>query len=235
MHVSRAPHPLWADELAALAKTALYYESALDQLMPPHRRSTTTSSQSSHWCMSNRRSASLASLPLPTCLAAIDAAAAAATTSSACQGSSSLFLPLVAAMNLDHAGSAYARGQGIPSDFVRGKRFKWNLEGMLLDSDGGGGGRGTVEFRQPPGSLAADEAVGWVALALAFVAGALQVGPCLILGAEDDGIGIGGVQPDDAGEAGASLEELEGLLQCGGQALGWEGLGALQAVIDRAR
>ena len=72
-------------------------------------------------------------------------------------------------MNLYPHRSATGRAHGRTADFVHGGVFKWNLAGLLPD----GGGTGTVEFRQPPGSTSAAEAQGWVVLAVGFVAGAV--------------------------------------------------------------
>lgn len=129
------------------------------------------------------------------------------------------------AMNLFPASSAYGRAHGKHKDFVRGKVYKWDFSGMLLSpssssssSSGSGSVRGTVEFRQPSGSLVADDAAGWITLAAAFVAGAMVVGPSL-----------GG----DVGDRGASPEELWALLVSGGEMLGWDGLGAVEGLFAR--
>ncbi len=75
-----------------------------------------------------------------------------------------------------------------------------------------GHGRGTVEFRQAPGSLVADDAIGWVTLLVAFVAGAVSVGPYLGEGHVD----------------GATVDDLWELLSRGGASLGWDSLGAVE-------
>jgi len=82
--------------------------------------------------------------------------------------------------------------------------------------------KGTVEFRQPAGSVDAQEAVAWVTLATAFVAGAMVVGPSL---------GGGG----DVREQGASPEELWALLTAGAEVLGWDmdGLGGVGELFAR--
>ncbi|KAK3944364.1 putative amidoligase enzyme-domain-containing protein [Diplogelasinospora grovesii] len=198
VHISGAPAALSGPELAALAKAVLYYEPALDQLVPPGRRSSTA-----YWCQSNRVNPSLCSLAnLADCLAVIDAAAASSGAGNV--------RPVVEAMNLFPAASAYGRAHGKKQDFVRGKVYKWDFTGMLPPH-----GRGTVEFRQAPGSLIADDATAWITLTAAFVMGAMAVGPQL------SGVGGGG---------GASLEDLWALLTGGAQALGWDGLGAVEGL-----
>ncbi|KAK3334223.1 putative amidoligase enzyme-domain-containing protein [Cercophora scortea] len=194
VHISGTPHPLSPSELAALAKSALYYEPALDALVPPARRG------SAYWCQSNRSNPSLTGLDLATCLDALGHA-----------GSS--VRHVVEAMNLFPANSPYGRAHGRQKDFVRGKVYKWDFTGMMS------GGRGTVEFRQAPGSVAAADATGWVTLAVAFVVGAMAVGPQL------GGVGVG---------EGASAEELWALLAGGAEVLGWESLGAAEGLFGQA-
>ncbi|KAK0704580.1 putative amidoligase enzyme-domain-containing protein [Lasiosphaeris hirsuta] len=208
VHISSTPHPLSASGLAALAKAALYYEPALDRLVPASRRGS-----AAYWCQSNRASPGLRGLAsLGDCLAAVDAAEAAGAVR-----------PVVEVVNLFPAASAYGRAHGKVRDFVRGKVYKWDFTGMLSASSGGAGGqtvRGTVEFRQPSGSLVADDAAAWVTLAVAFVAGAMAVGLSL---------GGGGI------DHGASMEELWALLASGAEMLGWESLGAVEGLFEQRR
>ncbi|KAK0703909.1 putative amidoligase [Lasiosphaeria miniovina] len=202
VHVSRAGArgPLSATDLAALAKAALYYEPALDVLVPAGRRGT-----AAYWCQSNRANPALAGRGLAECLAVVDAVSGDARA-------------VVEAVNLFPAGSAYGRAHGKLKDFVRGKVYKWDFTGML--QGGGGGARGTVEFRQAPGSLVADDAAAWVTLAVAFVVGATAVGARL-----------GGPEVDVTG--GAGPDELWALLAAGAEALGWESLGAVEGLFAR--
>jgi len=199
VHVSGTPSPLAAHELAALAKAALYFEPAVDALVPPPRRGS-----AAYWCQSNRDSAALKMVPLDDCLEALDHA-----------GSSDR--GVVEAMNLCPAASAYGRAHGKKHDFVRGKVYKWDLSGMLPRT-AGGTGLGTVEFRQPPGSLSAAEASGWVMLALAFVAASVESGFRVV-----------------DGENGAEPEELWSLLMTGADALGWDDVTGLEGVFERRR
>jgi hypothetical protein len=118
-------------------------------------------------------------------------------------------------MNLFPAASAYGRAHGQKKDFVRGKVYKWDLTGCLV------GGRGDVEFRQAPGSLCAEEAVGWVILGVAFVAGAVAVG--------DAGLGVMG-----EGEEG-TREELWEMLCAGAREVGCEGLGVVEELFTGGR
>lgn len=215
IHVSRVP-PLSGNELAALAKAALYFEPAVDRLVPPFRRGGGGDSgigggggETRYWCRSNRASAALMALSLAGCLARLDdqldsfeneAAAAVAET-----------------MNLVSRDSPVGRAKGKTADFVHGKLFKWNFAGVLP------GGSGTVEFRQPAGCLAAGDAAAWVRFKLAFVAGAVRWGP---------GLGRDGVLWPEAGE---SLEELWGMLDTGRRELRWERLEGVEALFQGAQ
>ncbi|KAK4131584.1 hypothetical protein BT67DRAFT_153500 [Trichocladium antarcticum] len=203
IHISRGgPTPLSAAELATVAHAALHHEGALDTLMPRHRRGQTGSN--AYWARSNRLAPPLAGLSLRECLRHIDAAGG-------------LFggglYPVVRAMNLFPRASVRGVVCGATEDFVHGKGYKWDFTGMLS-------ARGTVEFRQPPGSVAAGDAAAWARLAVAFVAGALEVGS---VGTEEGGVG----------EAGASVEALWELLGRGGRSLGWGDLGDVRGLLSR--
>ncbi|KAI1487097.1 putative amidoligase enzyme-domain-containing protein [Biscogniauxia mediterranea] len=178
--------------LLSLAKSALYYEPHLDALFPPSR-----SSPHSYWCQSNRSSPSLRPLPsLSHCLSYLDS----------CDD-------LVRAMCLFPARSAYGRASGHADDFVHGGVYKWNFSGLSVpDEDGRGRGRGTLEFRQPPGSTTAEEAAAWVELAVCFVAGAIaRGGGSLDPGARRVGGGGGSISNSST----SRIEELWWLLSAG--------------------
>ena len=179
----------------------LYHEPALDHLVPANRRGS-----SAYWCQSNRANPALKLYgDLGTCFDRIDQALGSSMEKDK-------VLPIVEAMNLFPAASAYGKSHGKTKDFVRGKVYKWDFTGMVP-----GHGRGTIEFRQAPGSLTADDAAGWVTLVVAFVAGAVSVGPFL-----------GEGHPD-----GATPDELWALLAQGAEALGWESLGAAEDLFAR--
>ncbi|KAI1085392.1 putative amidoligase enzyme-domain-containing protein [Whalleya microplaca] len=224
VHISTVP-PLSAPQLASVAKNILYFEPALDALLPVDRAS-------SYWCQSNRASTILKPLPfLPHCLAHLDACAASASTDA-----------VVHAMCLFPASSAYGRAHGYTQDFVHGV-WKWDFSGLLssttlfpsnstsayalaTDYTSATGHEyaptrtPTLEFRQPPGSLSASDAAAWVELGVSFVAGAVA--------------GCGGGGDLDAGGAGggggvsdALMEELWWLLSVGAQGTG---IGELRGV-----
>lgn len=93
----------------------------------------------------------------------------------------------------------------------------------MLSPKEGGSGRGTVEFRQAPGSLAAEDAEGWVTLALAFVAGSVSMNMDMsVLG------------DSNHEEEGATMDDLWDLLVGGAEALGWESLGEVEGLFARA-
>ena len=219
VHVSTASGPLSDMGAMLLGEAVLYYEQPLDALMPPGRRHSTT-----YWCRSNREShmfkvydevdgvlvpapaqdGSLAknkAVPLSTCLGVVR------------YGHDTAAFATPEAVNLLPADCPYGRAHGKKRSFVHGKVFKWNFSGLPY-AGAPASSLGTVEFRQPPGSVVADEACAWVTLALSFVAGVL---------AGDGSMAGGSVQ-----RGGASLEELWQVLQTGSLALGWEGgLGAV--------
>ncbi|KXX73994.1 hypothetical protein MMYC01_209014 [Madurella mycetomatis] len=191
IHVSGLPVPLSGGELAGLAKMALYFERAVDLLVPADRRGA------KHWCQSSRASPTLLGLSLSECLAALDGAAVAVA-------------PVVEAMNLVSPASPAGRSFRRTADFVHGKVYKWNFTGMLP------GGSGTVEFRQPAGCVAAGDAAAWVRFTLAFVVGAMNQGPGL--GREGVWAGAGESLDElwellDIGRRGLGWARLEGVDQ----------------------
>ncbi|KAK7697093.1 hypothetical protein SLS64_013886 [Diaporthe eres] len=206
VHISATPVSLSPAELAALAKAALYFEPALDQLVPADRRASTA-----YWCQSNRASVALRSLSLPDCLLMVDA---------------TLDLPgLVGSMNLFPATSTYGRAHGKKHDFVRGKVYKWDFSRMLPRSSSSKSSsavslaQGTVEFRQPPGSRSAEDAKGWITLVLALVAGATKTTSWAPLSV--------------AGSEGATIGELWALIVTGASILGWDGVGDAAAIFSK--
>jgi len=223
VHVSGALEPLSASELAALSKAVLYFEPAMDELVPATRRGSST-----YWCQSNRANPALSGYGLDDAFALLDHAAASAGKG---------VRPVVETMNLVPAGCAYGRAHGKKHDFVRGKVYKWDLSHMLGPKSGGGDGLGTIEFRQPPGSVSADEAVGWITLALAFVAGSvggvLDTSPgSSVVGrfGSNSGSSDGG---SDGEVEGGSLGDLWNFLVTGAHSLGWEDLTCLEEVLGR--
>ncbi|KAL1867834.1 hypothetical protein VTK73DRAFT_3976 [Phialemonium thermophilum] len=203
IHLSGVPEALTAIELAGLAKAALYFESALDCLVPPARRGSRA-----YWCQTLRASSALLEEGVPRslrdCLAIVDDAAAVAGSHG-----------VVEAVNLFSAASTYGQAHGMTADFVRGKVYKWNLAGMIAAD-----GLGTVEFRQPLGCLAACDAVAWATLTLAFVASAVG----------ELGLGLKG---DDVGEEGGSVGELWEFLVAGARSLGWDGIDGVEQLFAR--
>ncbi len=197
VHVSGTPAPLSSEELAALAKATLYFEPALDALVPSGRRDS-----AAYWCQSNHANPSLKDYALTDCFAILD-------------HSSSSTRAVVESVNLCPASSAYGRAHGKKHDFIRGKVYKWDFTGMLSKA-AGGTGLGTIEFRQPPGSLSSADASGWVTLALAFVTAVTT-----------DGFEI--VDPEN----GATIEELWALLTNGASTLGWDDAELLEDLFSR--
>lgn len=161
IHLSLSPQ-LSASQLCALSKSALLFESALDSLFLASQRGT-----SSYWTQSNRSaSAALQGHDLAQCFDLLDNCLNTATS---WDDGDEAKHSIARTMNLYPQDSATGRAHGHEADFVHGGVFKWNLAGLLPE----GSGTGTVEFRQPPGSMSAAEARAWVVLAVGFVAGAV--------------------------------------------------------------
>ncbi|KAK4141386.1 uncharacterized protein C8A04DRAFT_14110 [Dichotomopilus funicola] len=120
---------------------------------------------------------------------------------------------VVMAVNMVSRDSRMALCCGhLGAHFVRGKTYKWDFSGLLsvaakqaLASTAESPGiPNTVEFRQPPGSKSAEDALKWVVLAVAFFAGA--------------------VKPEVEG----STKALDIVLKLGEEEVGWEHLGGLK-------
>ncbi|KAK4239571.1 hypothetical protein C8A03DRAFT_14039 [Achaetomium macrosporum] len=222
VHISRTS-PISPTELAGLAKAVLYFEQALNQLMPPERRNPEC-----YWTKSNRSrdNPSLAGLSLAECLAKIDATAAATAQ---CSGENDRHpRPIVEVMNLYSKETNFARARGRQAHFVRGKTYRWNLAGLLTAAerspdDMDVGNLGTIEFRQPSGSVTAEDAMAWVVLAVAFVAAAVAYGQEL-----------GGEDAEVWREEGGSMADLWEFLKAGSLVLGWDDLEVLKRLFQRA-
>ncbi|ERS97421.1 uncharacterized protein SPSK_03484 [Sporothrix schenckii 1099-18] len=225
VHLSTAGTTLTEVNAVCLAEAALYYEHAIDALMPVWRAG------GSHWCASNRDShmfngseaAQRTKHPaLAKALAAHHTAASLDTYLDivrACYDSR--IFTMDEAMNLRPAKAVRGKAQGKTADLVHGKVFKWNF-GSLYKTSGTSKAihrDGTVEFRQAPGSTRAEDAGAWVALALTFFAGVLS---------SDGSLPAGTVN-------GASVAELEALVQRGSQTLGWGNLGGLEEMLKCAQ
>ncbi|ORY63276.1 putative amidoligase enzyme-domain-containing protein [Pseudomassariella vexata] len=146
IHLSTSP-TLSATQLSAIAKSILYFEPALDALLPASRAS-------SYWCQSNRANPVLKSLSMAQCFEYLDY----------CSDP----IDVVRTMCLYPASSAYGRANGYTEDFIHGV-YKWDFSNLAYE-----GSTGTLEFRQCPGSRSADEVRTWVELAVAFAAGAID-------------------------------------------------------------
>jgi len=141
-HIHIAPASgYWAlDQAKGLAKSALYFERCLDALVPPYRRKSV-------WAKSNRNNVYFAELSMAECFGRIDA--------------QPTFEGVGARMNWCSASSPTGAALGAkPGADFQHDAFRWNFAGLSAE----GGGFGTVEFRQPPGSTSGSEAIAWVML-----------------------------------------------------------------------
>ncbi len=140
-HVHIAPESgIWdLNDAKDMARSALYFERCLDALVPPYRRRSV-------WAKSNRYNRFFKSLPMPQCFAEINA--------------QTTFSGLAARMSWVDADSptGVALGAQPGVDFQHGS-FRWNFVNLNE-----GGGRGTICFRQPPGSTSSSEIISWIML-----------------------------------------------------------------------
>jgi hypothetical protein len=127
------------NQAKGLAKSALYFERCLDALVPPYRHRSV-------WAKSNRNNRYFLGMSMAECFERIDA-----------QGT---FEALGARMNWCSSASATGLALGAkPGHDFQHDAFRWNFVNLNE-----GGGFGTVEYRQPPGSASASEAIAWVML-----------------------------------------------------------------------
>ncbi|KAH8653836.1 hypothetical protein BX600DRAFT_440887 [Xylariales sp. PMI_506] len=185
IHMSTSP-PLSPEDLASICRAILYFEPALDLLLPSSRAS-------SYWCQSNRANPTLCALTLPECFDYLDSCCSPAAAAALAYGDYDDYgvsgggAEEVAITTLAHAmcsfpaRSAYGRAHGFTQDFLHGGVYKWNLAGLASPSlslshqqDQEAQTR-TLEFRQCPGATSAEEATTWLALGLGFVAGTVAL------------------------------------------------------------
>ncbi|KAI0392321.1 hypothetical protein F5Y17DRAFT_365244 [Xylariaceae sp. FL0594] len=185
------------DVLASVAKAALRHESALDALFPAERAGSYWAQSN------REQSTALKDKSLEECLEYLDMCASekqkqvatatttTTTTTTSETTSSAATERIVRAMCLLPPDSVYGLAGGYKEDFVHGV-FKWDFSGLIPPTPTPGldtipedsetattstsirkKAKGTLQFRQPPGSLSAEQARAYVELAVSFVAGAV--------------------------------------------------------------
>ena len=146
VHVSPSEGQWTLGQAKRVAKTALYFERSIDSLLPPERRTNL-------WCQSNRWNTTLKAQSMSTLFSWIDGAAS---------------IPHVAFLMCTYSkDSDYGRAMGYTNDFPH-HVFRWNFTPLSQ------GAKGTIEFRQPPGSSSAAETQLWITLTASFIQGAIQ-------------------------------------------------------------
>lgn len=146
VHVSPSEGQWTLDQVKRVAKTALYFERSIDSLLPLERRTNL-------WCQSNRWNTTLKAQSMSTLFSWIDGAAS---------------IPHVAFLMCTYSkDSDYGRAMGYTNDFPH-HVFRWNFTPLSQ------GAKGTIEFRQPPGSSSAAETQLWITLTASFIQGAIQ-------------------------------------------------------------
>jgi hypothetical protein len=152
-----------AQQLNKMTKAILYYERCVDTLMPPRRRNN-------KYCLSNRRNPKLKDKSTQDIFDEIDNITKRTDLlrdqwirqimSLMCCMS---FIPLAALEDLKKAGE-----QTIPLVTYVERNMRWNFEPLAE------GVKGTIEFRQPPGSNSYADAHFWTTFTRAYVYGAMH-------------------------------------------------------------
>ncbi|KAK0748453.1 hypothetical protein B0T21DRAFT_344111 [Apiosordaria backusii] len=134
-------------QLECLAKSALYFEGCLDELVPPYRRKSV-------WAKSNRYNAYFGSAKsMKQCFDRID------------KGGKLDINGLATRMNWCSASSATGLSLSKDGQDFMTDTYRWSFTNLVSE---GGSGFGTVAFKQPPASTSASEAIGWVMLVGCF-------------------------------------------------------------------
>ncbi|KAI3320475.1 putative amidoligase enzyme-domain-containing protein [Xylariaceae sp. AK1471] len=250
IHISTSP-PLQPSHLLSIAKTILYYEPALDSLFPVDRsNSYWCQSNRSNPALKNL------TLPqcfeyLDACVYQQQQQQQQAQThqqqydqyqyqhqyqnhyqqqnptmmTTTTTPATTATQEIVRAMNLFPARSAYGRAHNLAHDFVHGV-YKWDFSG-LLPPDFPSHAKGTLEFRQSPGSRAPEDVLAYVELAVSFVAGALQ---------RDLATTATGLDPDGGKRrVNALREDLWWLLCAGAQSSGIGHLAGVEKLFVQVR
>lgn len=151
IHTSPADGAWKNGELRNVAKAVVYFERAIDALMPPARRTNI-------WCQSNRYNCTLRDYTMVEIFQRIDATQTAQDVAG-----------LMCAFSKH---STLGKSKGADKDFVH-NTFRWNFESLVL------GSKGTIEFRQPPGSCKAVDSRSWIEFACSFLQAAVLWGDSL--------------------------------------------------------
>lgn len=146
-------HPKWSrSDMRALSKSILYFESCLDAVMPLYRRTSV-------FAKSNRNNKQMAYLTIAECFSYLD--------------SLNERKHIAGEMVRCDPNSSTGRALGQRSDFLH-SGYRWNFLNLVHNKS-----RGTIEFRQPPGSTTSGEAITWIILAMCFAQVACAKGDSL--------------------------------------------------------
>lgn len=145
--------PKWSSsDLRALSKSILYFESCLDAVMPLYRRTSV-------FAKSNRNNKQMANLTMAECFSHLN--------------SQKKGQDIAAHMVRCDPKSSTGRALGQRSDFPH-SGYRWNFLNLVHHNQ-----KGTIEFRQPPGSTTPGEAITWIILAVCFAQVACAKGDSL--------------------------------------------------------
>lgn len=175
IHLSPNSKDGWTlDWIMKLALAAVYFERSTDSLVPQARRANI-------WCQSNRHNARLKSLKMPQVFQEL-------------KGGSDVN-SVIRRICLMSENSPYGKQLRKKEPFLA-SFFRWNFIGCMS-------GKGTVEFRQSPGSEKKEDTLTWITFAVCFLAAAVSAADKLAPEKEP-----------------ASLDELRCFLRLGAKATG---------------
>ena len=146
IHVSPQEGQWSLTQIKNIAKAAIYFERSIDSLLPPERRANT-------WCQSNRWNNSFKNASMATAFSWIDGVETAWHLSF-----------LMCSFSKD---SALGKATGAQNDFPHNV-FRWNFTPLSEVA------KGTIEFRQAPGSADAGQTKLWIQFVGSFIQGAMQ-------------------------------------------------------------
>ncbi|KAF2745033.1 hypothetical protein M011DRAFT_488559 [Sporormia fimetaria CBS 119925] len=147
VHLSPSSARWTLPQVKAIAKAALYFEPCIDAIMPAHR--VRPAPGTSDWCASSRQNAYGRQMGYAQQITNITNAPSVEYAIYYMNALSLNFQNDIRSANV----SPY---------------FRWNFTGL------GAGGKGTIEFRQPPGSKNENETTAWVMFTGCFVRAVLE-------------------------------------------------------------
>lgn len=145
VHVSPAQGTWTLAQVKGVAMAAVYFERSIDALVPGYRRIN-------HWCKSNRWNHCFQRLSMAQIFQEIQ--------------KQTTIEKVAERVCLCAKDSPTGRGINAKGDFKH-YTFRWNMASLASS-------KGTIEFRLPPPSANADQAISWIMFVVSFVRWAAQ-------------------------------------------------------------